>query len=134
MQREGEETPEATAVPVFKWTGTMNVDTVRPFAAEVARAIRAGHVELVVDMSELCSLSGGAMGALLLGQSDAERHGGSLKLAAVPEPIHQLLEASGLGEVFEIYPTATEAMTAFLVSRRRRQSKPALPDPGAPLA
>jgi anti-anti-sigma factor len=132
MQCEGEENPEATAVPVLKWTGTMNVDTVRPFAAEVAQAIRAGHVELIVDMSEISSLSGGAMGALLLGQSDAERHGGSLKLAAVPAAIQKLLAASGLEEVFEIYPTATEAMTAFLDSRRMRQPKTSLPDTGAP--
>jgi anti-sigma B factor antagonist len=124
MPREREETPE---FPVFKWTGAMNVDTVRPFAAEVARAIRAGKIELVVDMSELRSLSGGAMGALLLGQSDAERHGGSLKLAAVPESIRKALEASGLEDVFEIYPTTAEAMTAFQVNRRRPRRGPSVP-------
>ena len=124
MQRDGDKTP---AVPVFKWTGTVNVETVRPFAAEVASAIRSGNVELIVDMSEVRSLSGGAMGALLLGQSDAERHGGSLKLAAVPDPIRKLLEASGLEDVFEIYATATEARTAFQANRRLNRRERPLP-------
>jgi anti-sigma B factor antagonist len=118
--QEPEPLPEAE-IPVLKMAGVMNVETVRPFSDEVLRALKAGQWCLVIDMSELESLTGGAMGALLLKQSEAERHGGSIKLAAVPEPIRHILSSSGLAEVLKIHPTVEDAKKALAGNRRRHR-------------
>ncbi|HWN83086.1 MAG TPA: STAS domain-containing protein [Candidatus Udaeobacter sp.] len=109
----------AADIPVLKMSGVMNVDTVRPFSDEVLRALKSAQWCLVIEMSDLESLTGGAMGALLLKQSEAERHGGSIKLAAVPEPIRTILSSSGLAEVFKIHSTVDDAKQALLGNRRR---------------
>ena len=111
--------PHEIEIPVLKMAGAMNVDTVRPFSDEVLRALKGAEWRLVIEMSELESLSGGAMGALLLKQSEAERHGGSIRLAAVPEPIRAILSSSGLADVFKIHPTVEDAKKALLDNRRR---------------
>jgi anti-anti-sigma factor len=119
QQPEPQHLLSAAEIPVLKMAGVMNVDTVRPFSEDVMRALKAGQWCLVIEMSDLESLSGGAMGALLLKQSEAERHGGSIKLAAVPEPIRTILSSSGLAEVFKIHPTVEDAKKALLGNRRR---------------
>jgi anti-anti-sigma factor len=110
--------PEAE-IPVLKMRGTMDVESVRPFTAEVGQVLGTGRADLVIDMSELLSLSGGAMGALLVLECEAERRGGTIKLARVPEPIERALRANGLTEVFASFERAEDAVRSFAVNRRR---------------
>jgi anti-anti-sigma factor len=100
-------------------TGSMDVDSVRPFAEEIGREIQNGRANLVIDMSGLSSVSGGAMGALLIQQSEAERNGGVIKLALVGEEIYRVLHANGLADVFETYNSIDDAVRSFDVNRRR---------------
>lgn len=111
-----EDTPR---VPILKMEGTMDVDSVRPFIDKIKRAIKRGNPELVIDMGELDSISGGAMGALLIQQSEAERNGGIIKLARIPDTIYRVLHANGLAEVFETYKSTDDAVRSFDVNRRR---------------
>lgn len=106
-------------VQVLKMDGAMDVESVRPFIDKVKRAIKRGNPDLVIDMGELESISGGAMGALLIQQSEAERNGGVIKLARIPDTIYRVLHANGLAEVFETYKSIDDAAGSFDVNRRR---------------
>jgi anti-anti-sigma factor len=99
--------------------GVMDVESVRPFIDKIKRAIKRGNPDLVIDMGDLESISGGAMGALLIQQSEAERNGGVIKLARTPDTIYRVLHANGLAEVFETYKSIDDAAGSFDVNRRR---------------
>jgi anti-sigma B factor antagonist len=111
--------PREPEIPVLHLRGAVDVDSVKPFVADATAHLRAGRSELVIDLSELDDVSGGALGALLVLECDAELRGGSIRLACVSEPIQRVLRAHGFTEVFESHPSTAEAVRSFGVNRRR---------------
>jgi len=68
-------------------------------------------VELaVLELAEVSAMDSAGLGELVLLHMYAEGHGKTVKLAAVPPQVYELLELSNLTSVFEVYATADEAL------------------------
>jgi hypothetical protein len=59
------------------------------------------------------------MGSLLLQQTEAERLGGSIKMAGVRSRVYRALKTNGFTAVFDIYDDAEAAMRSFPAPRSR---------------
>ena len=111
--QQNEAASVAPNAAVIDMQGRFDYSSVQPLATRVARQLAQGCVQLVLDMTAVESLSGGALGALLLQQTDAEQLGGSIKLASVSAPVYQTLKTNGFTTVFEIYECVGDALHAF---------------------
>ena len=107
------ESAAQTSPTVLRMSGTIDYTTVAPMADRIAEVLAGGCVQLVLDMSEVGSLSGGALGALLLQQTDAEELGGSIKVAGPNRTVFETLKTNGFTAVFDIFETTAEAIRSF---------------------
>ncbi len=103
---------------VLRMSGKVNYATVKPLTERISDVLDSGCIRVVLDMSDVESLSGGALGALLLQQTDAEQLGGSIKIAAASSKVYQTLKANGFTAVFDIFDTAREAVRSFKARTR----------------
>jgi anti-sigma B factor antagonist len=67
---------------------------------------------VIVDLSEVGFLDSTGLGALVAGRTSASEAGGSLPVVCDRERILKLFKITGLDEVFLIYPTVDEAVSA----------------------
>ncbi|MGD8395659.1 MAG: STAS domain-containing protein [Candidatus Eiseniibacteriota bacterium] len=109
----------AVAPRIIAMRGRVDFATVEPIAEAISRELRAGHIDVVLDMQALESLSGGAMGSLLLQQTEAERLGGSIKMAGVRRRVYRALKTNGFTAVFDIHDNTEAALRAFKAKRSR---------------
>jgi anti-anti-sigma factor len=66
----------------------------------------------VLDFSELTFIASFAMGMLVTFRRDLDRSGGRVRIAGVRPEIHEAMQAAGLAELFEFYPTVEQAVQA----------------------
>ena len=69
--------------------------------SRVRKALQSGMRELTIDLEGLMAIDCSGIGALLLCQQDAERHGAVLRVARVRGPIRRMLALSSLLEGLE---------------------------------
>jgi anti-anti-sigma factor len=74
-------------------------------------AVAACGPSVIVDLTGLTGLSNSGLLMLLRVRTWALRNGGDLPLAAPQRPVRRVLEASGLIDVFSVYPSVEEAAT-----------------------
>jgi anti-anti-sigma factor len=103
----------AATTAVIKMSGKFDFVSVEPLANRLAQELHRGRTQLVLDMADVEALSGGALGALLLQQTDAERLGGTIKIAGTTSSVYQTLKSNGFTSVFEIYETTDAAVRSF---------------------
>jgi anti-anti-sigma factor len=72
-----------------------------------------GHTKIVLDLSNIWALSSFALGILANLQKRAELAGGGLKLCGLNDNIKQLFRLTKFDQIFEIYITREEALSAF---------------------
>lgn len=65
----------------------------------------------VLDLSGVDTIDSAGLGALVLLHMYAEGHGKTIKLAAVPARVLELLELTNLTSVFEVHPTQETALS-----------------------
>jgi anti-anti-sigma factor len=65
----------------------------------------------VLDFSELTFIASLAMGVMVTFRRDLGRWGGRVRIAGVRPEIHEALQAAGVAELFEFFPTVQEAVT-----------------------
>ncbi len=72
-----------------------------------------GHTKLVLDLGDIWALSSFALGILANLQKKVELAGGRLKLCGLNQNIQQLFRLTKFDQIFEIYATREEALSAF---------------------
>jgi anti-anti-sigma factor len=100
-------------VLILKADGGLDASNAEEVVADLTRLIEAGIRKLVIDCSRLGYISSAGVGVLVRLQKRLQNVGGQAKVAAVRGPVFRLLELTGMAEVFEVYPTVTEALEAF---------------------
>jgi len=89
--------------------GEIDLYTAPRLHGELGTVLSAGHVQIVVDMSdvEFCDSTG--MNVLLAAHRRAREQGGDLELAAPRPAIRKVLHVTGLESVFTVLddPAAT---------------------------
>ena len=75
--------------------------------------IRKGEVRLVADLSQVDYMSSSGLRSLLTSLRHVRQRHGDLSLAGLHSSLHQMLELAGFTNIFKIYPTTAEAVSAF---------------------
>jgi anti-anti-sigma factor len=105
-------------------------------ASHLIAAVAACGPSVIVDLAGLEGIGYSDLSVLLRIRKWTRQSGGDLPLAAPQQPVRQILEATGLIDVFSVYPSVKEAAnSADRPSRgRRRRRSGSLPPwlPGQP--
>ncbi|MBI4891579.1 MAG: STAS domain-containing protein [Acidobacteria bacterium] len=83
------------------------------FRTVLRELLQQGARAIVVDFSQVSYLDSTGIGELVGAYTAAHNASASVKLAAVPEKILELLEITKLNTVFDIYPDRASAVAAF---------------------
>lgn len=93
-------------------------------ASHLITAVAACGPSVIVDLAGLDSIGYCGLSVLLRVRKWTRRNGGDLPLAAPRQPVRQILEATGLIDVFSVHPSVEEAANSI---RQARAWSPAAP-------
>ncbi len=82
-------------------------------AEQLDALARAGHVKLLLDLSNVGFLSSVALGRMLVIEKRLRARDGSLKLFGIRSEMMELFLLTRLDRVFDIFTTQAEALSAF---------------------
>ena len=82
------------------------------FERDIQQLFRRGQRHLVVDMSGVSAIDSAGIRALVRGHTSAQRLRGGLRIAAARPAVVEVLEASRLASIFEIYDSVEAARLA----------------------
>jgi anti-sigma B factor antagonist len=71
--------------------------------------IDAGHIQLIVDLTDLSYINSGGLRCLVTGWREANKLGGELILCGLNSRISEVFTTVGFDEVFQIFTTREEA-------------------------
>jgi anti-sigma B factor antagonist len=91
-------------------TGELDLATQGEFRAQMVDLLVAGHVHLVLDLSEIGFIDSTGLGALIGIRRRAHALRGSLVLVCPPESVMRLFTIVGLEKVFDIRPDAASVL------------------------
>ena len=93
-------------------------------ASHLIAAVAACGPSVIVDLAGLEGIGYSDLSVLLRIRKWTRQSGGDLPLAAPQQPVRQILEATGLIDVFSVYPSVEEAANSL---RQTRAWSPAAP-------
>lgn len=74
--------------------------------------IREGRTKLILDCGQVSFISSVGLGTLVRVNSRMKKIGGDVKLAAVHGTVAEVMRVVGLHRLFQIFPTADDAVAA----------------------
>jgi anti-anti-sigma factor len=72
-----------------------------------------GSIKLIVDLHQCVFVDSTFLSTLLIALKAAIKKGGNLKLASPQHDVAEVLEATGMNRVFDIYPNISDAISSF---------------------
>lgn len=78
-----------------------------------ANLAAAGVNKVVLNLKEVDFVDSSGIGEMVKGHMTMKKQGGHLKLANLTKPVSDLLQATALNRLFEIYPDETSALDSF---------------------
>jgi anti-anti-sigma factor len=82
------------------------------FESQLRQLYRSGQRHLVIDFKRVPTIDSAGIRALVRGHTTAQRVEGTLRLAALPSRVREMLDASRLASVFDIYESIEAARIA----------------------
>jgi anti-sigma B factor antagonist len=92
--------------------GELNLADTPGLASHLIAAMAACGPSVIVDLAGLEGISYSGLSVLLRIRKWARQSGGDLPLAAPQQPVRRILEATGLIDVFSVYPSVEEAASS----------------------
>ena len=80
---------------------------------ELLSLISSGSCRLVTVLSEVTFISSAGLRSLVAALKQAKREKGDLRLAEMGAKVKEVFEITGLSTIFNIYPSAEEAVRSF---------------------
>src|SRR5438876_402567 len=100
-------------VVILEPNGRLTAETVETFAKAVARRLREGRNDLILDLRKVNYLDSAGLGALAHAYTASRRRGGRVVFVNVFGKNKELLRITKLLTVFEVYETTSEAERSF---------------------
>ena len=113
---------DSQAVVVLR--GELNLADIPSLASHLIAAVATCGPSVIVDLAALEGIGYSGLSVLLRIRKWARQSGGDLTLAAPQQPVRRILEATGLIDVFSVYPSVEEAASS---ARQARAWSPAAP-------
>jgi anti-sigma B factor antagonist len=102
---------DAGGVTIVAVKGRIDSNTAKAFGERLVSLIKAGRVQLVVDLKDLIYISSAGFRALLVAGRLAEETSGTLALCSLSAEIQRLFDLGAFTDLFMIYPSRDEVMT-----------------------
>ena len=83
------------------------------FKIILLKHIREGNIKLLIDLQRCIFIDSTFLSALIVAQKVAMEDGGKLKLLSPQNEVAEVLEATGMTKIFEIYSSVEEALPSF---------------------
>jgi anti-sigma B factor antagonist len=109
--------------------GELHLADIPSLASHLIAAVAACGPSVIVDLAGLEGIGYNGLSVLLRIRKWARQSGGDLPLAAPQQPVRRILEATGLIDVFSVYPSVEEAANS---ARQARAWSPAAPQQPRP--
>ena len=90
----------------------MDCTTSTRIAAYIGRILRRPSDQLVFDLTEVSFVDSHGLNVLLSCAADSHRHGGAVRLAAVPPTLARLLPLTAADADLPVHATVQDAITA----------------------
>ena len=101
-------TRRAGTTTVVALAGRLTIgESIAALHQKVEATVKGGEKDIVLDMNEVSYVDSTGLGALVTALTCARNHGGTLRLANVPQRIQDLLDVSSLYMVFQIIELAS---------------------------
>jgi anti-sigma B factor antagonist len=100
------------SIAVVTVDGRIDSETAPAFDANLTKII-GGSSKLVLNLKGVDYISSAGIRAVVKASQAAEKNGGSVKLAFVPESVNSLLYTVGLNQKISGYATVDEAVASF---------------------
>lgn len=83
------------------------------FKIILLKHIRDGNINLLIDLQRCIFIDSTFLSALIVAQKVTMEEGGSLKLLSPQNEVAEVLEATGMTKIFDIFSTTEEALPSF---------------------
>lgn len=100
-------------VLVLNVDGGLNAETADGFLEQIEHLVDAGLKKIVVDCTLLEYISSYGVGVLLWVHKKMKKRGGNVKLCAIKGIVGDVLHATRMDTLFEVYPDLEAAKQAF---------------------
>jgi len=101
---------ETTIVEV---SGSIDSMTADDLLNPILQVIEGGQARLVCDLSGVLYTSSAGLRALLASMKEARSRGGDVRLAAVADKVHKVLQMSGFTSILKLYPDVEAAVASY---------------------
>ncbi len=102
------ETRRADKTTVLVLSGRLTIgESISSLHKKVESCVKSGEKDVVLDMQGVTYVDSTGLGGLVTSLTCARNHGGTLRLANVPQRIQDLLDVSSLYMVFQIIELAS---------------------------
>ena len=75
---------------------------------------REGKIQVLLDLAWVKHIDSGGLGELVSSHVTLDEKGGALKLMHMTESVHELMTATSLLTVFDVYEDEPEALASFV--------------------
>lgn len=99
-------------IAVVTADGTIDSETAPQLDEELARVVSDKN-KIVIDLKGVGYMSSAGIRAIVKASQAAERNGGAVKLASVPEEIQSVLYTVGLNQKVSSFASVDEAVASF---------------------
>lgn len=106
-------TPKLRSVTLHSLPEQLNSATCRQFLQGMRQHVEGERPRLVLDCSRVMQLSDDVLHLLLCCLEEAMKSNGDVKLASLNAKAELDLHASGIGRLFEVYPTTAAAISSY---------------------
>jgi len=100
-------------VTVFVKEERLDAHNSEELKAELNRIFEGGSRDVVVDLKQVRFIDSSGLGVLVSGFKNASTRQGTLKLSALQTQVKSMFELTRLHRVFDIFPTADDALDSF---------------------
>jgi anti-sigma B factor antagonist len=105
--------PAAREIVILEPNGRLTAETVHIFTEVVAKRLRDGCHDLILDLQNVSYLDSAGIGALAHAYTSSRQRGGRVVFVNVVGKNRELLRITKLLTVFDVYDTTTEAERSF---------------------
>jgi len=100
-------------VAVVAVSGSIDALTSPQLSEVLGEQIKAGHIQMVADLSGVEYTSSAGLRALLASLKDCRRFGGDFRLAGIQDGVRRVLDLAGFTSILKHYPHVDEAVASF---------------------
>jgi anti-anti-sigma factor len=100
-------------IVILEPNGRLTAETVGEFSQVVAKWLRDGRRDVILDLRYLTYLDSAGIGALAQAYKCCQAYGGRLVFAHVVGKSLELLRVTKLLTIFEVYPSTIAAQSSF---------------------